>query len=167
MRLVLALTCSGCIAMSARAHVDAVSDIEHHGVQAGVDLGFGYAFKHSAIVATGGITTGTPTLGVHDAVDYVVLDDTLGYRVGFGGVFNAVGEPALVGLRLGSLFVLRSHENHESPEKCCFSSTSRTVYAASVEVTAGATERGEMRDDVRVGGSAGIGFEIYSLQRMW
>jgi len=34
--LLLPLSCTGCIAMSARAHVDVVSDVQHHGVMAGI-----------------------------------------------------------------------------------------------------------------------------------
>lgn len=160
--LLLPLLCSGCIALSARAHVDVVSDVQHHGVMAGVNVGFGYAGEHSAVVANLGVDTIQPTLGIHDTIDYVNLSEHP-WRVGVGGTGAIIGQPSIAGVRFASLFPLRDRSSSEEHEKFGGAS-SRTLWAASLEGTLGAVGRD---GEVRLGGAAGVGLELYSLSRMW
>lgn len=172
----LALASSGCIAVSARAHVDAVTDFQRHGVVAGVNVGFGYAGKRSAVLASLGVDSGTaPTLGIHDTFDYVRLPErTVGWRAGFGGTVGLIGAPTLFGGRAATLFALRERSSSSEHEKLGGSS-SESLLAVSLETTLGASIRegaeqpAGMRppNDVRVGASAGVGLELYYLSRVW
>jgi hypothetical protein len=171
MRFIVVVAClatSGCIAVSARAHVDAVSDVEHHGVQLGINVGFGYAGKKSAVVASLGVDTGTaPTLGVHDTFDYVRLPERrVGWRAGFGGTGSIIGDPTLFGLRLATLYSLRERSSYSSHEKFGGES-SDSLLAVSFGTTVGAVRRVHEDGPLRLGGSAGIGLELYYLSRMW
>ena len=167
--LALTVACSGCIAFSARAHVDAVSDIEHHGVQVGINVGFGYAGEKNAIIASVGADTGTaPKFGVHDTIDYVRLPEKrIGWRAGFGGTVGIVGDPSIVGVRFATLYSLREKTSYTDNEKMGGES-SASLLALSFETTIGAVTRShEMNAPTRLGGSAGIGLELYSLSRLW
>ena len=166
--VVVWLASSGCVAVSARAHVDAVSDVEHHGIQAGINVGFGYAGKKSAVVASIGADTGNaPTLGIHDTFDYVRLPERrVGWRAGFGGTAGLIGDPTLLGLRLATLYSLRERSSYRSHEKFGGES-SDSLLALSFGTTIGAVRRVHEDGPVRLGGSAGIGLELYYLSRMW
>jgi len=167
--VVVLLGGTGCMAFSVRAHVDAVSDVEHHGVQAGLNVGFGYAGEKNAIVASVGADTGTaPTFGVHDTIDYVHLPEhRLGWRAGFGGTVSIIGDPSLVGLRVASLYSLRERSSSYDNEKLG-GEWSASLLALSLEASVGAvTQSHEMNSPTRLGGSAGIGLELYSLSRVW
>src|ERR1041385_7941341 len=95
--LPVALAGSGCVAFWVAAHVDAVGDVQRHGVQVGVNVGFGYAGEHSAVVASVGADTGTaPAFGVHDTFDYIHLPSRrVGWRAGFGGTASIFGDPSV------------------------------------------------------------------------
>lgn len=167
---------SGCIAVSARAHVDAVTDFQRHGVVAGVNVGFGYAGKKSAVLASIGVDSGTaPTLGLHDTFDYVRLPERkVGWRAGVGGTAALIGEPSLLGGRAATLFSLRERSSSNYHEKFGGDS-SESLLAVSLETALGASMRqgAEQPDgthapnDVRLGASAGVGLELYFLSRMW
>ncbi|HTL36641.1 MAG TPA: hypothetical protein VL326_26085 [Kofleriaceae bacterium] len=166
---VLVLGCTGCVAFSVRAHVDAVSDVERHGVQAGLNVGFGYAGEKSAILASVGADTGTaPTFGVHDTIDYVHMPEhRLGWRAGFGGTVSIIGDPSIVGLRVASLYSLRERSLTYEQEKLG-GEWSASLLALSLEASIGAVTRDrEPNTPTRLGGSAGIGLELYSLSRIW
>jgi hypothetical protein len=164
--LLLALLCSvsGCFAVSARAHVDVVSDVQHHGVMAGVNVGFGYAGEHSAVLANLGVDSIQPALGLHGSFDYVSLSDHP-WRAGYGGTAGIIGEPSIAGARFAALFPLRDRSSSEYHEKSG-GGTSRTLWAASLEGTLGAVgnDRG---GEVHLGGAAGVGLELYSVTRVW
>jgi hypothetical protein len=169
----LGLASTGCIALSARVHVDAVTDFERHGIQAGINVGMGYADKKYAVVASAGVDTGTaPALGLHDTLDYVRLpDDEVGWRVGFGGTGALIGGPSLVGARAATLFPLRERSSSYQSEKAGGQS-SYSLYALSIETALGAAVRERVESTgedpaVRVGASAGVGLELYYLSRMW
>lgn len=171
--LTAALASAGCIAVSARAHVAAVTDLDRHGVQAGVNLGLGYAMERTAVVASTGIETGNaPALGLHSTIDVVRLpddvDERFAWRAGFGTAHALIGEPTQLGVRAASLFVLRDRARHSSGGKG-FSSSFRSVIAVGLDAAFGlhlretddpeSPERGP-------GGSAGVTFEVYALSRM-
>jgi hypothetical protein len=163
------LVCSGCIAFSVRGHVDVVSDVEHHGVQAGVNVGFGYAGEKSAVVASVGADSGTaPTLGVHDSIDYIHLPkNRVGWRAGVGGTVSILGDPSIGGLRVATLYSLREKSESTYHEKSG-GEVSASLLALSLEATIGAvTQAREMNTPTRLGGSAGVGLELYSLSRLW
>jgi hypothetical protein len=170
---VLGLASSGCIALSARAHVDAVTDFQRPGIQVGINVGMGYAGKTTAMVASLGVDSGTaPTLGIHDTFDYIHLPGPdLGWRVGFGTTVALVGEPTFVGPRVATLFPLRQRKSSYQSEKMGgHSSSSR--YAISIEAALGASTSNVLEPpddeiDLRVGASAGVGLELYYLSRMW
>lgn len=174
--LALCLAASGCIAVSARAHVDAVTDFERHGVQAGVNVGFGYAGKQSAVLGSLGVDTGTaPALGIHDTIDYVRIPRSeVGWRAGFGGTAALIGNPTMVGVRAAPLIPLRQRSSSSQSEKGGGQS-SESLLALSIETALGAAvwHGAEQPDDthapgdVHVGASAGIGLELYWLSRMW
>lgn len=174
--LVALASSAGCIAVSARAHVDAVTDFQRHGVVAGVNVGFGYAGTRSAVVASLGVDSGTaPTLGIHDTIDYVRLPERdVGWRAGFGGTVGLIGEPSLVGGRAATLFALRERSSSSEHEKFGGES-SESLLAVSIETALGASIRqgAEQPDgmrapnDVRLAASAGVGLELYYLSRMW
>ncbi|NVB80442.1 MAG: hypothetical protein HOV81_18765 [Kofleriaceae bacterium] len=162
--------------MSARAHVDAVTDFQRHGVQAGVNVGFGYAGKKGAVIGSLGVDSGTaPTLGIHDTIDYVHMPEReVGWRAGFGGTAALIGEPSFVGIRAAPLIPLRQRFSSHQSEKGGGDS-SESLLAVSIETAVGAAVRqgAEQPDgthapgDVRVGASAGVGLELYWLSRMW
>ena len=164
----LALASTGCIAMSVRAQTGVVADDRGAGVQAGVVLGFGYATDTDAGVLVGaGVSSGTsPALGVTSTIDYVRLRERLGWRAGFTGTVPAIGDGALTGLDVATLFPLRDHTSYDGSEKG-FSVASRSVLAISVEAALG----GVVHDvepahiAMRFGGRASLGLELVSLER--
>ncbi len=170
----LALACSGCIAGTVKAHTGVVADEYGRGVQAGVSLGFGYAGRHSAVVETIGFSGGqAPYAGLDLGLDYVAFPDHdehvgIAWRVGVGGVPIAYGSPASVGVRLGSLFIVRDHEEYGGHEKG-FREWSRTVHAVGIEAMVGKTIHDQWSDMPRsaFGGSAQVTYELYLLSRMW
>jgi len=131
---------------------------------AGVNVGFGYAGEHSAVLANLGVDSVEPALGLHGSFDYVSLSEHP-WRAGYGGTAGIIGNPSIVGARFATLFPLRDRSSSEYHEKFGGGS-SRTVLAASFEGTLGAV--GDVRGgSVRPGGAAGVGLELYSLSRMW
>ena len=162
------LPASGCIALSARAHVDVVSDVQTHGVQAGVDVGFGYAGKRSAVVGNLGVDTGTPALGIRDTIDYVRMPERrVGWRAGVGGTAGVIGDPTVAGVRLATLYSLRERSSYSDHEKFGGES-SDSLIAVSFGTTIGYVARPhEEGMPLRLGGSAGVGLELYHLSRMW
>jgi hypothetical protein len=173
MRIALLVFCSGCIAASVKAHTGVVADEYGRGVQAGVTVGFGYAGERSAVLESIGFAGGNaPKAGLDVGFDYVHLpahgDEKLGFRVGFGGIPIAYGDPASVGVRVASLFLLADHYSSGGHEKM-FSESTRTIRAFGIEAMAGLTVH-DARDPMprrAVGGSAQLTYEMYLLSRMW
>jgi hypothetical protein len=114
------------------------------------------------VLANLGVDTIQPALGIHDSFDYVRLSEHP-WRVGIGGTGAIIGQPSIGGVRFASLFPLRDRSSSDYHEKLGGSS-SRSLWAASLEGTLGGVGRAR---DVKLGGSAGVGLELYSLSRMW
>lgn len=167
----LALCTSGCIAAGVKTHAGVMTDSRGWGLQAGIGGAFGYAGKRSAIVETIGFQGGERmNAGLAVGFDYVRLtDDKLGWRAGLGGVIIGAGDPESVGLRVASLLFVRERSSSGGHEKSWREST-RSIWALGVEGQVGMHTfdvPGEMRDDVTLGGTASVTFEIYMLSRMF
>jgi hypothetical protein len=164
----LLATTPSCIAVSARARVGATTDDRGTGVQAGVALGFGYSGERSAVVAMGGVVTGTaPKLGVLDEIDYVRLAEhpgDIGWRAGIGGWLAAIGEPSFADAHLATLFVVRDRVHRDSSEKGWLDVTTRNTFAFGIEGGVGVSTVAEGAAMHRsLAGTAAATFEVLSL----
>ena len=170
--VICALLCSGCIAASVKAHTGVVADERGRGVQAGVALGIGIAgTKKSAVVETVGFAGGTaPKAGLAIGLDYVRFSEEhdLGWRVGIAGIPLAYGEPAMTGVRVGSLFVVRERYRSGGHEKM-WSESTRSVMAVGLEAMVGFSvyDQYEMTQESTFGGAAAVTWEWYLMSRMW
>jgi hypothetical protein len=170
----LALALTGCIAVSARAHVAGVTSGVGSGVQVGVTLGVGLTVnERTAVVESIGAASGTaPELGLIGAVDYVRLPDhddgsKLAWRAGVGGQWAFVGAPILAGARFAGMYLISDKYSFDrGGEKCCGSSWDRSVVAIGIEGELGVAGRevdapmSETTEIERsVGASAGLTIE--------
>jgi hypothetical protein len=180
--VVVSLACSGCIALSARAHVGAVASELGSGVQGGVTLGSGLPVtERSAVTASIGVATGTaPKLGIIDTVDYVHLPERdapmkIAWRAGLGFEYAFVGAPILGGAHFAAMYVVRDRYSYDrGGEKFGGSSEDRSVVGVGLEAQIGLAGRegapdpmtGDKQLDRGVGATASVTVEWLFLTRM-
>jgi hypothetical protein len=174
--LFVALFCSGCIAASVKAHTGVVADERGRGVQAGVSLGIGIAGKRSAVIESVGFAGGqAPKAGLAIGLDYLRLPEDssssklgFGWRVGIGGVPLAYGNPATMGVRFATLFIVRDKSESDGHEKM-FSGSTRNVRAFGVEAMLGMSthDQFEPMPKTAFGGTASLTYEWHLLSRVW
>jgi hypothetical protein len=179
--LALALASSGCIALSARAHVGAVTSEVGSGVQGGIALGFGFSTsEQGAVIASGGVATGTPKIGLVDTIEYVRVpededDVPLAWRAGAGGVLALRGAPTIAGVHFAGMFLLRHTRSRDAGhEKFGGGGTTHNALGIGVEGRVGFAARdiedspmpGEIRRDRSLGASASLTLEWITIARM-
>jgi hypothetical protein len=149
--LVLALAGCSALSLTMRAQVGAVSDGDRVRPQASATLGFGVALsRRSAGIASAGVTTGTPTLGIPITVDFTRLPARggvpIGWRVGGHGVVAVIDDPSLNGIHAGAFVVVRDRHGGGGPDYQFkgdaipgTSSWYRSAMSVGLEARAGAT----------------------------
>ena len=170
--LLLLATQASCLAVSARAHVGAAADERQGGVQAGLSLGLGVATSsRSAIMATPGVVTGTPRLGIVDAFEYVRIGDhddvSFAWRAGLGGTIALIGNPSLLGPHGAGVLVLHDHKRSWSGhEKMGGGGSARSVFGIGVEARAGIAVHENETEKIRAFGySVAVTAEWLRLSR--
>ena len=140
----LALASSGCLAASARLHGGPVVAGDRVAFQVGATVGLGITTSRAGAVLgnVGFATGGAPKAGLVDGIEYVRVTDPdrlpLTVRGGFGGVIALAGDPSLLGLHLGTMYVLRDRgRSFSGHEKSGGGGWSRSLLGVGVETRAG------------------------------
>jgi len=143
--VVATLACSGCFAVSARAHVGAVTGNGKTGVQVGLTLGLGLTTsKRGGVLGSVAVVSGNaPKLGVGENFEYVRVPDRdapvkVAWRFGFGGEFGLIGNPSLLGPHVASIIIVRDkYSSSSGHEKFGGGGWDRSLLGVGLEARAG------------------------------